>query len=248
MNNIYIESNQGLIRTRNEDDVEVFIKDKTTLLAIADGMGGHPSGHIASKMVLKCLAIAFDGFENTLDKQEAKKWLASVFENINQVINEEAQKTPEYQGMGTTLVVALIHPEYILIANVGDSRAYITTNAHKLMQITDDHTLVAELYRQGELSEEELESHPNKNILMQAIGTESEIVVDIFELEGGVPYQIMLCTDGLTDMVSKEKIEEILAMSNDLEFIVKSLIAEANNNGGKDNISIALWANPEGVE
>lgn len=243
MNNVYVESNMGLVRSRNEDDVDVFVKDDTILLAIADGMGGHPSGHIASKMVLKCLAIAFENFENTMDKTQAKTWLANVFENINNVINEEAQKTPDYQGMGTTLVTALVHPEYILIANVGDSRAYVTTNDHKLMQITEDHTLVAELYRQGELSEAELEAHPNKNILMQAIGTEPEIVVDIFDLEGGIPHQILLCTDGLTDMVTKEKIEEILMISTDLELVAKSLIAEANNNGGKDNISVALWAN-----
>jgi len=241
MDNVYVESNLGLVRNRNEDDVEVFQKNETIVLAIADGMGGHPSGHIASKMVLKCLKIAFDSFDDTVDKTNAKKWLANVFESINNVINEESAKTPEYQGMGTTLVIALIHPDYILIANVGDSRAYITTADHKLLQITEDHTLVAELYRQGELSQEELEAHPNKNILMQAIGTEAEIVVDIFDLEGGRPHQILLCTDGLTDMVSKEKIEEILMMSNDLEFAGKSLIAEANNNGGKDNISIALW-------
>jgi protein phosphatase len=241
MDNFYIESNLGLVRNRNEDDVEVFVKDDTILLAIADGMGGHPSGHIASKMVLKCLKIAFNSFETTIEKADAKKWLANVFESINNVINEESAKTPEYQGMGTTLVMALISPRYILIANVGDSRAYITTLDHKLMQITEDHTLVAELYRQGELSQEELEAHPNKNILMQAIGTEPEIVVDIFDLEGGTPHQILLCTDGLTDMVSNEKIEEILMLSNDLELVGKSLIAEANNNGGKDNISVALW-------
>jgi len=241
MSNVYVESNLGLVRNRNEDDVEVFEKNDTTVLAIADGMGGHPSGHIASKMVLKCLKIAFDGFDDTIDKTGAKKWLANVFESINNVINEESAKTPDYQGMGTTLVIALIHPDYILIANVGDSRAYITTNDHKLLQITEDHTLVAELYRQGELSEEELASHPNKNILMQAIGTEPEIVVDIFDLEGGIPHQILLCTDGLTDMVSNDKIEEILMMSSDLTLAGKSLIAEANNNGGKDNISIALW-------
>jgi len=243
MDNFYIESNLGLVRNRNEDDVEVFVKDDTILLAIADGMGGHPSGHIASKMVLKCLKIAFNSFETTIEKPDAKKWLANVFESINNVINEESAKTPEYQGMGTTLVMALISPQYILIANVGDSRAYITTVDHKLMQITEDHTLVAELYRQGELSQEELEAHPNKNILMQAIGTEPEIVVDIFDLEGGTPHQILLCTDGLTDMVSNEKIEEILMLSNDLELVGKSLIAEANNNGGKDNISVALWTN-----
>lgn len=243
MKNVYVESNQGLVRNRNEDDVEVFVKDETILLAIADGMGGHPSGHIASKMVLKCLKIAFDTFDNTMDKAAAKTWIAGVFENINNIINEEAAKAPEYQGMGTTLVIALIHPMYILIANVGDSRAYITTTDHKLMQITEDHTLVAELYRQGELSEQELEAHPNKNILMQAIGTEPDIVVDIFDLEGGIPHQIMLCTDGLTDMVPKDKIAEILMISSDLEFVGKSLIAEANNNGGKDNVSIALWMN-----
>ena len=247
MTRVYIESNPGLVRQRNEDDVDVFIKDDVTLLAIADGMGGHPSGHIASKMVLKCLKIAFDNYHRHMDKAQSKKWLAHVFENINDVIYEESQRTPEYHGMGTTLVIALIHPEYILVGNVGDSRAYITTKDAKLIQITEDHTLVAELYRQGELSAEEVETHPNKNILMQAIGTEPEIVVDIFDIEGGRPKQILLCTDGLTDMVSTKTIEEILSISNDLEFIVKNLISEANNNGGKDNISVALWANTEEV-
>jgi Serine/threonine protein phosphatase len=244
MKDIYIESNHGLVRKRNEDDVNVFRKDNTILLALADGMGGHPSGHIASNMVLRCLKMAFESFETSLDKPHAKQWLENLFENVNEVINKESSRVDEYRGMGTTLVAALINPEYILIANVGDSRAYVATKGQKLVQITEDHTLVAELFRQGGISKEELLSHPNKNILLQAIGTEPEIQVDIFELDDQ-PEMVLLCSDGLTDMVSDDEVEEIIFASNLLEEIGKNLISAANANGGKDNITVALWHSGE---
>lgn len=237
----FVESNQGLVRARNEDYAEIFKKEDVVLLAVADGMGGHRAGDVASKMTLKCLKIAFDSFDVHLEKEGAKKWVGKLFEEINNIIHREAAQSVEYSGMGTTLVTALIHPNYIIIGNVGDSRAYVTTAENVLMQVTEDHTLVAELYRQGELSAEELETHPNKNILLQAIGTEDEIVVDVFDLEGGIPNKILLCSDGLTGMVSDETIQTVLQKSEPLSVLGKELIQLANDNGGKDNITVALW-------
>jgi protein phosphatase len=243
----FVESNKGLVRSRNEDNAEIFKKDNIVFMAVADGMGGHKAGDIASKMCLKCLSIAFEKFDITFEKEDAKKWIGKLFEEINVIIHRESTTSTEYTGMGTTLVTVLIHPNYIIIGNVGDSRAYVTTDDHKLLQVTEDHTLVAELFRQGELSEEELETHPNKNILLQAIGTEEDIVVDIFDLEGGIPNQILLCSDGLTGMIVNEEIETIMSETITLEEIGHNLIAAANNAGGKDNITVALWTSKGGI-
>ncbi|MGL5042604.1 MAG: Stp1/IreP family PP2C-type Ser/Thr phosphatase [Culicoidibacterales bacterium] len=242
----FVESNKGLVRSKNEDNAEILIKDDIVFMAVADGMGGHKAGDIASKMCLKCLSIAFEKFDLSFEKEEAKKWIGKLFEEINVIIHRESITSEAYTGMGTTLVTALIHPDYIIIGNVGDSRAYVTTDDNKLLQVTEDHTLVAELFRQGELSEEELETHPNKNILLQAIGTEEDIVVDIFDLEGGIPNQILLCSDGLTGMISAEKIEKIMSDKIPLDSIGHDLISAANDAGGKDNITVALWKSKGG--
>ncbi|GBU10564.1 serine/threonine phosphatase stp [Erysipelotrichaceae bacterium] len=242
----FVESDQGLVRTRNEDYTEIFEKNGVILMAVADGMGGHRAGDVASRMSLKCLKIAFENFDVSISKEDAKKWIGKVFEKINNIIHQEAEKTAEYIGMGTTLVTALISPAYIIIGNVGDSRAYITTDEDILMQVTEDHTLVAELYRQGELSIDELETHPNKNILLQAIGTEEDIVVDVFDLEGGRPKKILLCSDGLTGMITNEVIENTLSKLVEIDIMGRELIAKANENGGKDNITVAIWSREGG--
>lgn len=236
----YYATNSGKIRTRNEDAAGVFHRESVTLLALADGMGGHQAGDVASKTAIQCIDIAFASFAVEMEKEDAKRWLGKLFEQINTVIFNEAQKNESLFGMGTTLVAALIHPEYIILGNVGDSRAYVTDNQHRLILVTEDHTLVAELHRQGEISQEELEAHPNKNILLQAIGTEDDIVVDIFELTGGKPNQILLCSDGLTDMLSDAQIAEILSYNLSLEETTQKLIAEANERGGRDNITVVI--------
>lgn len=242
----YMETNTGLLRTINEDYADVLSKDGVVLLAVADGMGGHQAGEVASEMALKCLRIAFDEFDVTLEKDLAKKWIGRVYEEINLLIHNEAEREAAHAGMGTTLVITLIHPDYILIGNVGDSRAYVVTPDDTLLQITEDHTLVAELFRQGELTEEEVANHPNKNIVLQAMGTEKKISVDIFDLAGGIPSRILLCSDGLSGMIDDDEIEVLLKQDEDLRTIGTQLIAAANENGGKDNISVVLWQHEGG--
>lgn len=237
----YMETNTGLMRNKNEDFADVFVKDGVILLAVADGMGGHQAGDVASETALRCLRIAFDAFDITASKEVAKKWIGRVYDEINMLIHTEAATERALSGMGTTLVVAMIHPEYILIANVGDSRAYVITPDNNLLQITEDHTLVAELYRQGEITEAELETHPNKNIVLQAMGTETKISVDIFDVSGGIPKKMLLCSDGLSGMVTDAEIEKILTQEAPLSEMGHELIERANENGGKDNISVVMW-------
>ncbi|TLG75268.1 Stp1/IreP family PP2C-type Ser/Thr phosphatase [Culicoidibacter larvae] len=236
---MYIATDVGKVRYHNEDSCAIFEKDASYLLVVADGMGGHLAGEIASSMAVEYLQHAFQTIEEPLNKAEAKEWLKRTIENINLTILAQAKAEPQYSGMGTTLVVAFLTESYLLIANVGDSRAYIVTS-NAIEQITHDHTLVAELLRNGEITDEEFATHPNKNILLQAVGTEHQIEVDIFEVHMRDVQGLMLCSDGLTTMLSDEDILHYIQEANTAHEAVDLLIYAANERGGFDNISVAM--------
>ena len=212
------------------------------LIVLADGMGGHRAGHIASEMTATDLGASWvDTQLNTLN--DVREWMVAVLEEENKKIYQLGQ-TDEYKGMGTTLEAVVIIDQQMIYAHVGDSRIGLLRNG-EYQQLTSDHSLVGALVRAGQLSEEEARLHPQKNIITQSIGQHQPVEADIAikTLEPG--DYVLINSDGLTNMVSKEDIRDILSSEVPLENMAESLIRFANNAGGTDNITVALLRLPE---
>jgi protein phosphatase len=235
----YYLTDAGRVREHNEDCVTI-IKNNSGeyLMAVADGMGGHQAGEIASSMSIDYLSKAFLEKELIGDKASAVSFLRESVEEINKNIFAYTDEFPESKGMGTTLVVALVTNDYLLFGNIGDSSGFVIKE-HKLYKVTKDHTLVNLLVSTGELTEEEAKMHPKKNVLMRALGANNPIEIDIFDVDMGVS-SILLCSDGLTNMLADDQIERVLETEElSIEERVVRLIKKSNNRGGTDNISIA---------
>ena len=237
----------GKVRDHNEDNV-VIVKNKNDeyLMAVADGMGGHSAGEVASSLAIDYIVNSFNDNFNLLDKVEAVNWLREKVIRINELIFEYVNKHPESKGMGTTLVIALITKTYILFGNIGDSSGFVLKDGH-LHKVTYDHTLVNLLMKAGELTEEEAKEHPKKNVLMKALGANDPIDIDIFDCDMNIS-SILLSSDGLTNMLEQDQIEEVLNSELELEDKVIKLIRKCNNRGGTDNISIAYLSFEESGE
>lgn len=236
----------GCVRDHNEDSVIILKNiENVYLMAVADGMGGHSAGEVASSITISHLGKHFNETFFNMDKENAIKWLRDTVTEINGLIFHYAKEHPESKGMGTTLVCAIVAKDYILLGNIGDSSGFVVKDK-ELHKVTYDHTLVNLLVSAGELTKEEAKDHPKKNVLMKALGANDPIDIDIFdcstEIEG-----IMLCSDGLTNMLNKEQIEEVLNEDIDIEDKVIKLIRKSNNRGGIDNISVA-YLEKEGEE
>lgn len=228
----------GKVRSHNEDAVTIINNDKNEyLLAVADGMGGHKAGEVASSIAIEHLTDSFYNLETLGDKDTAIEWLREVVVEINKKIFEYTDKVPDSKGMGTTLVVALMTEDYILYGNIGDSSGYVFKN-NKLYKVTKDHTLVNLLVATGELTAEEAKYHPRKNVLMRALGANDPIEIDIFDVDTTVKG-LFLCSDGLTNMLTEEQIEKILNSDLSVADAITKLIRKANSRGGTDNITIA---------
>jgi len=228
----------GLIRSHNEDSVLYITKDQVSLLAVADGMGGHCAGEVASSIAISYLEKHFQETFDHLDKVTAVNWIRDTVSEINTLIFQHEKKHPESKGMGTTLVLALATKDYILFGNIGDSSGLVMKD-RQLHKVTYDHTLVNLLVSAGELTKEEAKDHPKKNVLMKALGANDPVDVDIFDCDTSVDI-ILLCSDGLTNMLTKDEISEVLIKENDAEFMVRTLINMANDKGGSDNISVSI--------
>jgi len=243
----YFLTDTGRIRTHNEDSVTIVKNKKGEMLAcVADGVGGHKAGEIASQIAINTITEAFKETFKDLDKLSAINWLRQATTEVNNKIFSYVDKHEEAKGMGTTLVCALITKDYILIGNVGDSSGF-AVKKEKLYKITYDHTLVNLLLKAGEITEEEAKNHPKKNVLMKALGTNNPIEIDIFDCDLDVDG-ILLASDGLTNMLDKEKIMTVLNSNEPIQDKVIKLIAKANNRGGTDNISVAYVDFKEGVK
>ena len=237
----------GRVRSHNEDSV-ITIKniEGSYLMAVADGMGGHRAGEVASSITISYLSKNFkDSFFN-MKKEDAINWLKSVVTEINNLIFRYEKDHPDSTGMGTTLVVALVTKEYILIGNIGDSSGFVMKD-NELHKVTYDHTLVNLLVTAGELTEEEAVNHPKKNVLMKALGANDPIDIDIFDCDMDIT-DILLCSDGLTNMLDNRQIEKVLLSDSEIEDKVIKLINKANNRGGLDNISVCYLRIKEGEE
>ena len=237
MKSFYL-TDTGKVRSHNEDSLIVLENSNHEyLLAVADGMGGHSAGEVASSIAITRLSKLFnDNFLN-LEKVQAVNWLRDTVIEINDLIFDYVDKHPESKGMGTTLVVALVTSKYILFGNIGDSSGFVIKN-DKLHKVTYDHTLVNLLVSAGELTKEEAKDHPKKNVLMKALGANNPIDIDIFDCDMDID-SILLCSDGLTTMLDNEQIEKVLLSDLSIEDKVIKLIRKSNNRGGSDNISVA---------
>lgn len=243
----YFLTDTGRVREHNEDSVTILKNIKGEyLLAVADGMGGHKAGEVASSMAIDHLTREFDLLESFGEKKDAIKWIRKQVEDINNEIFAYTYENEKSKGMGTTLVLAIYTKDYLLFGNIGDSSGFVIKNS-ELFKITKDHTLVNLLVKNGELTEEEAKNHPKKNILMRALGANNPIEVDIFSVEEKVDG-IFLSSDGLTSMLNKTQIERVLASPSSLEEKIIKLIRKANIRGGLDNISIACLKIKEGEE
>jgi len=237
MDSFYL-TDTGIVRDHNEDSVIIISNDEgSTLMAVADGMGGHRAGEVASSIAISCLSKRFSETFFKLNKAEAVEWIKESANEINNKIFKHTEENPESKGMGTTLVLSIITDDYILFGNIGDSSGFVMKD-NIIHKVTKDHTLVNLLLDAGELTEEEARNHPKKNILMNALGINDPIEIDIFDCNMDID-EIVLCSDGLTTMMTNEQIEKVLNTEGMPEEKVIKLIKKANNRGGNDNISVA---------
>ena len=236
----------GKVRDHNEDSVTILKNaNNEYLLVVADGMGGHKCGEVASSMAVDHITKKFEELETLGDKAKAVNWIREEVAAINKSIFDYTAIYEESKGMGTTFVAALFTKDYLLFANVGDSSGYVLKK-EKLYRVTKPHTLVNLLVESGELTEEEAEHHPRKNILMRALGANNPAEVDIFDVDTDIDG-ILLCSDGLTTMLNETQIEKVLTGDGKKKKKVTKLIRKSNVRGGTDNISIACLLTKEEV-
>ncbi|CCI86163.1 Serine/threonine protein phosphatase 1 [Lactobacillus gigeriorum DSM 23908 = CRBIP 24.85] len=239
-------SSIGRIRKSNQDFVRVFKnKSDVTLAIVCDGMGGHQGGDVASTMAVSHLGHNFISTDFT-EAKIARKWLEVQLNAENETILKTADRFPDLNGMGTTVVLAFAFENEALIAHLGDSRAYSYADG-KFLQLTQDHSLVNELVKMGQITKEQAKHHPQKNIITQALGVSSTIDPEFADLSLSEETIILLCTDGLTNSLSDPQIQQILATKDlSLKDRCNKLINEANRLGGGDNITVCLiWIREE---
>jgi PPM family protein phosphatase len=224
-------SHPGRRRRHNEDSYVL----EPPLFAVADGMGGAKAGEIASSLAAAAVQ------ESAGDGATGEARVAGLIEEANRRVFRRANEDRAVSGMGTTMTVALVEGERVAIGHVGDSRAYLIREG-RLEQLTDDHSLVAELVRSGKLTPEEAEAHPQRSVITRALGTESEVDVDTFSVQATPGDLFLLCSDGLTVMVDDDRILAAIEQHrSNLDEAAKALVNAANKGGGEDNITVVFF-------
>jgi len=227
----------GPVRRRNEDWLSVC--PDLGLFAVADGMGGHQAGDVASQMALRMLEQYLREHKN--NRMSNRDKLARGIQQANDTVYLAARKDLQQQGMGTTVTVCLVEGNHVIVANVGDSRALMLRSG-KMSKLTVDHSLVQELVDGGGISENEAMQHPRRNVLTRALGIGLSLVVDIYEYDLALGDRLLICTDGLTGFVPEQRIGELMLQSLNLDEVVHKLLEEAIACGSNDNITIILLA------
>lgn len=238
--NFAYRSDIGQQREENEDYVGFFKNKAGVQFAIvADGIGGHQGGDVASEMAVSHMGYRFEN--TTFDQPTAAvKWLAAEVQDENQHIIEKAREFSDLNGMGTTMVAALIFNDEFLMANIGDSRGYLFRDG-KLQQLTEDHSLVNELVKRGEISAEQARQHPQKNIITRTLGISPDADIDTNLYHMQPDDQLLLCSDGLTNMVTDDQLTTVLQSSDQTATEkCETLIKLANTAGGADNITALI--------
>ncbi|MCI1721565.1 MAG: Stp1/IreP family PP2C-type Ser/Thr phosphatase [Lachnospiraceae bacterium] len=234
----FSETDVGQKRKINQDSIfasETPVGNLPNLFIVADGMGGHNAGDFASKFAVRTIK---ESIENSREKNPVKL-IGDAIRLANSGILEKAAEHEEMAGMGTTVVVTTIIDQYAYTANVGDSRLYVLEDG-ELRQITQDHSLVQEMVRLGELSAEEARNHPDKHIITRALGAAPTVEIDFFDFKAPPESEILMCSDGLSNMVDDSEIRNVLNGMEPAKDKVGRLIREANDNGGKDNIAVIV--------
>lgn len=235
-------THEGMVRHNNED--ALFVR-APHLFAVADGMGGHAAGEVASRETIRAFAAATRELRREECKENAAGVLWYALQKANSHVYKMANGREEWKGMGTTMTSLYLEEteeqEYkAYIAHVGDSRMYIySADEEKLVQVTRDQTYVANLVAKGEITPEEAEIHPQRHMLMKAIGVEEELRPDVLEMKLNKANRVLLCSDGLSDMLQEAEILELFKIEN-LEALADALLEKALDNGGRDNITFIL--------
>lgn len=226
----------GKVRSLNEDSF--FVSDvctnDTVLAIVADGMGGHNAGEVASAEAVNAIKES-----NFCSGKDIKTVLSDAIACANNAIYKMSTKNPQLHGMGTTTTACVITQNKVTVAHVGDSRLYLI-HSGEMTQITKDHSLVEMLIENGTITKEDAKNHPQKNVITRAIGTNNSVECDIYEFTADADDIILLCTDGLVNMVEEEKILSLISNTKDFENLADILIKEAENAGGLDNITAVL--------
>jgi len=234
-------TNQGLERARNEDSCFASSESDMALLVVADGMGGHRAGNVASAIAVGLTEQIWAELDrNQLPSvKKARELVNNLLSEANGKILNEAKKESERRGMGTTLTAALLCGNRLTIGHVGDSRAYKILDG-QISLLTKDHSLIGTLIEEGRLKPEEAENHPQKHVLTRALGVSSDLEIDITELEIDAGSTLLLCTDGLTNMVRDNEILSLCNEKSEPEVLAEALIDLANSRGGFDNITVVI--------
>lgn len=228
----------GKKRNINQDYIytsETPVGNLPNIFLVADGMGGHKAGDYASRVTVETILKVL---EDEKELKEPRELFKKAISGANEVVHTQACREEALEGMGTTVVAAVCLDNHLYVANVGDSRLYIIND--EITQITRDHSLVEEMVRMGSIARDEARNHPDKNIITRAVGVCNQVEADFFQVEMLPGDLILMCSDGLTNMLEDEEIRMIVKKSRDLVEMVQSLIEAANNNGGRDNISVVL--------
>ena len=226
----------GQKRKQNQDYVftsEIPVGPLENLFIVADGMGGHNAGDYASKYAITTIVE-----EIQQSKESVVASMEKAIQSANSHIRTKSRENEELNGMGTTVVAATIEGDTMCVANVGDSRLYVINK--EIKQITVDHSLVEEMVRMGGIGREQARVHQDKNIITRAIGAEDELKIDFFSVKLEKGDLVLMCSDGLTNMIEDEEIRMLLLSRNDIAGKAEALVAAANQNGGKDNITVIL--------
>ena len=245
MKSFYL-TDTGRVREHNEDSVTILKNiNNEYLMVVAACMGGHRKGEVASSIAVTHLGKRFTDSASVGTKLDAVNWLNDNINEINREILDYGEKNENSKGLGSTVVVAIVTRDFLIFGNIGDSSGYVI-KSHKLHKVTKDHTLVNLLVDAGNLTEEQAKTHPKKNVLMKALGAAEKAELDIFDVDND-STEVLLCSDGLTSMLSEEQIEKVL-LDEELgieEKIIK-LIKKCNARGGTDNVSIAYLQRESG--
>ncbi|UXR77572.1 MULTISPECIES: Stp1/IreP family PP2C-type Ser/Thr phosphatase [unclassified Staphylococcus] len=239
MLNAELYSITGDYRDQNEDAAGVFYNQTDQqLLVMCDGMGGHLAGEVASQFVVDALQTRFEQ-ENFIEEKQAEAWLKDTLQAVNLELYALAQENVAYTGMGTTCVCALVYDHHIIVANIGDSRAYLV-NSRTCDQVTMDHTFVNQLVMLGQITEEEAFNHPKRHLITKVMGTDKLVSPDVYTRRTQFYQYLLLNTDGLTDYVTKQEIQELLVEPKALRELGDDLLARAEARAAKDNVSFIL--------
>jgi len=233
----------GLVRLINEDRATVRNEwNGFTLAIVADGMGGHQAGEIASQMAIELIEAEMLEVGAAMTVAERQEAVRRAIEKANDQVFEFASKQARYQGMGTTVVVALATSSDLVIGHIGDSRAYLVSGG-SIRQLTEDHSLVNELIKSGQITPEEATIHPLRNVVTRALGTDKQVEVDVLRSEWREGDILLLCSDGLSNLVGEPEMREVAVDSRDLSWKADKLVSRALEEGGGDNITVVLLAN-----